>query len=151
VTSSIDIALWFATNLWKNDKGLATYRKKTETEWDSDPSRWPVIYACQQITHSLGMSLQKCKELEEFGLKAERPGRQKASFFHGGHGDHQNRLAETAVCMFRLRPGVWPTSATYEALFPSPENDPAYAAMLLFADKAAYHSVGSDKVARYAH
>jgi hypothetical protein len=97
------------------------------------------------------MSLQKCREIEELGLKAERPERQKASFFHGGHSDHQNRLAETVVCMFRLKPGMWPTNATYDILFPPPEKDTAYAAMLRFADTAEYHSVGSNKVARYAH
>jgi hypothetical protein len=151
VTNSTDIAIWFATNLYKITDGLASYRKKPEDEWGEDPVRWPVVFACQQVTNSLGMSLQKCRELSDFGLIAMRPERQKASFFHGGHSDHQNRLAETVVCAFRLRPGAWPTSASFTELFPRPDEDPAYAAMLAFADKPAYASFGAREVARYQY
>jgi hypothetical protein len=151
VTSSTDVAIWFATNVWQNVGGWATYRKKTETEWDEALIRWPVVFACQQVTHSVGMSLQKCRELREFGLTALRPERQKASFFYGGHSDHQNRLAETVVCAFRLKPGKWQTSAKYEELFPRPEEDRAYAAMLKFAETTAYHPFGANEVARYAY
>jgi hypothetical protein len=54
-------------------------------------------------------------------------------FFQGGHSDHQNRLAEAVVCIFRLAPGLYPTHSTFESLFPSPEDDPAYSIMLRFA------------------
>ena len=151
VTTSTDIAIWFATNVWSKAGNWATYRRKTEAEWGDDPVRWPVVFACQQVTHSLGMSLQKCRELSGFGLSAVRPDRQEASFFHGGHSDHQNRLAETVVCVFRLKPGSWRTHASYEQLFPPLEEDPAYAAMLQFASTAAYQPLGADKVARYSY
>ncbi|NEJ01297.1 FRG domain-containing protein [Rhizobium ruizarguesonis] len=149
VTSSLDIATWFATNIWKNDGEWAIYEKKAESTWGEKPENWPVIFACQQITHSLGMSLQSCKELTEFGITALRPERQAASFFHGGHGDHQNRLAETVVCAFRLRPGPWVTRASYADLFPAPEEDSAYKTMLLFRDYRMFASRGAGKVARY--
>lgn len=151
VTSSMDIAIWFATNVWHNSGGVASYRKLTRDEWADDPGSWPVVFACQQITHSLGKSLQRCEDLSEFGLTAERPLRQKASFFHGGHSDHQNRLAETVICAFRLAPGEWLTSATYEELFPQPKDDLAYRIMLSFSAEPAYQRFGANEVARYSY
>lgn len=148
VTSDIDIALWFATNKWSPGPP-ATYTPMGPGDWGPDPNKWPVVFACQQVTHSTGMSLQGCSELEAFGLGAQRPLRQKASFFLGGHGDHQNRLGEAVVCAFRLRPGDWPTRATFNDLFPPPGLDPAYAAMLRFAESPQFRSLGADQVARY--
>jgi hypothetical protein len=95
------------------------------------------------------MSLQGCRELDAFGLNALRPLRQKASFFLGGHGDHQNRLGEAVVCAFRLLPGRWPTRASFDDLFPPPNADPAYDAMLRFAECPQFRSLGADQVARY--
>jgi hypothetical protein len=57
VTSDVDVALWFATNKW-SEGPPASYRTLTSDEWGADPARWPVIFACQQVTHSTGMSLQ---------------------------------------------------------------------------------------------
>ena len=148
VTNDIDIALWFATNKWFFGPP-ATYRAMSADDWGGEPETWPVIFACQQVTHSTGMSLQGCRELDAFGLGALRPQRQKASFFLGGHGDHQNRLGEAVVCAFRLKPGDWPTQATFGYLFPPPTEDPAYAAMLRFAERPQFKSLGADQVARY--
>ena len=148
VTSDIDIALWFATNKWSPGPP-ATYTTMSPSAWGLDSDKWPVIFACQQVTHSTGMSLQGCRELEAVGLGALRPVRQKASFFLGGHGDHQNRLGEAVVCTFRLKPGDWTTRATFEELFPPPDVDPAYAAMLRFAELPQFKSLGADQVARY--
>jgi hypothetical protein len=148
VTNDIDIALWFATNKWSPGPP-ATYTTMSPSAWGSDPDKWPIIVACQQVTHSTGMSLQGCRELDAFGLGALRPLRQKASFFLGGHGEHQNRLAEAVVCTFRLKPGDWTTRATFDELFPPPDVDPAYAAMLRFAELPQFKSLGADQVARY--
>ncbi|BDV33636.1 FRG domain-containing protein [Methylocystis iwaonis] len=148
VTTDIDIALWFATNKWSGGPP-ATYTAMAPGDWEREPQKWPVIFACQQITHSTGMSLQGCRELNAFGLGALRPLRQKASFFLGGHGDHQNRLGEAVVCAFRLKPGDWPTKATFDELFPPPHEDPAYAAMLRFSELPQFRSIGADQVARY--
>ena len=95
------------------------------------------------------MLLRGCEELTEFGITALRPERQSARFFHGGHRDHQNRLAETVICAFRLRPGSWRTDANYGRLFPPPEEDTAYAAMLAFRQFGLFADLGSDEVARY--
>ena len=65
---------------------------------------------------------------------AQRPTRQHARFFLGGHSDHQNRLAETVVCAFRLGPGDYETRHTFAELFPSPAEDVAYRVLLDFAD-----------------
>ncbi len=148
VTRDIDIALWFATNKWSGGPP-AIYTAMTAGDWGPDPEKWPVILACQQVTHSTGMSLQGCRELDAFGLGALRPLRQKASFFLGGHGDHQNRLGEAVVCAFRLKPGKWPTTATFDDLFPPPDEDAAYAAMLRFAERPQFRSLGAEQVARY--
>ena len=115
----------------------------------SGHDKWPVIVACQQVTRSTDMSLQSCRELGAFGLGALRPLRQKASFFLGGHSDHQNRLGEAVVCAFRLKPGDWTTRATFDELFPSPDVDQAYAAMLRFAEHSQFKSLGANQVARY--
>lgn len=149
VTTSLDVATWFATNKWTNTDDWASYEKKPVSDWSEKPDDWPVIFACQQVTHSLGMSLQSCEELTEFGITALRPERQSARFFLGGHSDHQNRLAETVICAFRLRPGPWPTDASYTHLFPSSEEDSAYAAMLAFRESRAFADYGSEEVARY--
>jgi FRG domain len=148
VTTDIDVALWFATNEW-SPGSPASYRTMIVEDWSADPTKWPVIFACQQITHSTGMSLQGCRELEAFGLSALRPQRQKAGFFLGGQSDHQNRLAEAVVCAFRLKPGSWPTKSTFDDLFPPPGEDAAYAAMLRFADHCHFASLGATEVARY--
>jgi FRG domain len=148
VTNDIDAAIWFATNKWS--PGLpASYRTMQPNDWPTDPKRWPVVFACQQVTHSVGgMALQKCASLSEFDLEALRPRRQSAMFFLGGHSDHQNRLAETVVCAFRLKPAAWPTAATFDDFFPRPEHDSAYAALLSFAAVPEFSSLGSG-VARY--
>jgi hypothetical protein len=57
-------------------------------------------------------------------------------FFQGGHSDHQNRLAEALICVFRLGPGQYATEASFEALFPPPDVDPAYRVMLDFAESS---------------
>lgn len=149
VTDDTEVATWFATNRFSTSGGLSSYTTMTRSEWGAEPSRWPVIFACQQITHSLTMSTQNCVELEMFGLPALRPMRQKASFFLGGHSDHQNRLAEAVCCAFRLAPGDWATDCDFDTLFPPPADDPAYAAMLDFAAAPEFIPLGADRVARY--
>ncbi|WP_242098703.1 FRG domain-containing protein [Sphingomonas sp. CROZ-RG-20F-R02-07] len=149
VTDDVDVALWFATNRFQTIDGISSYTTMRSCDWDDHSAEWPVIFASQQVTHSLNMSTQTCEELDKFGLPAMRPRRQKASFFLGGHSDHQNRLAETVVCAFRLAPGDWSTACTFDGLFPSPAEDPAYAAMLEFAASADFRQYGAGKVARY--
>lgn len=60
--------------------------------------------------------------------------------FLRGHSDHQNRLAETVVCIFRLTPNTYSTDCDFNSLFPSPDNDPAYKAMLEFSNLPQYKS-----------
>jgi hypothetical protein len=137
VTTSEDVAVWFATNRYskESNSGISSYDKMLSSNWADDPNRWPVVFACQTVTNSIEPSLQNCEELEEFGIKAARPERQQAKFFHGGHSDHQNRLAEAVVCVFRLRPNDYETKSTFASLFPSPEEDSAYKLMLNFAEQ----------------
>jgi len=47
--------------------------------------------------------------------------------------DNQNKLAEAVVRVFRLAPGTYETPVTFDALFPRPDDDPAYRVMLRFA------------------
>ncbi|ADE11342.1 FRG domain-containing protein [Sideroxydans lithotrophicus] len=139
VTTSIDIAVWFALNVFERDSvtGIASYKSMKIDDWPMNKPKWPVVFACQCVTESVGQSLQDCAELEEFGITAARPHLQEARFFQGGHSDHQNRLAETVVCVYRLKPGIYETEATFESLFPSPDEDPAYKLMLEFATHGA--------------
>ena len=139
VTDSDDVAVWFATNRFNKDPetGIAKYNKILAFDWADDPCKWPIIFACQIVTNSIESSLMDCQELEEFGILAKRPACQRAKFFHGGHSDHQNRLAETVVCAFRLRPNLYETTSTFDSLFPPPEEDPAYEFMLNFANRRA--------------
>lgn len=137
VTTSEDVAVWFATNRFYKEQvgGISGYNMMCSSDWAEDPNRWPVVFACQAVTNSIEPSLQNCEELEDFGILAARPERQHAKFFHGGHSDHQNRLAEAVVCVFRLRPNTYETQSTFTSLFPSPAEDAAYKLMLDFAEE----------------
>jgi len=140
ITTSDDVALWFATNIYSSEKnsGISSYRAMTPGDWPEAPEEWPVIVVCQAVTNSIQSSLHDCEELEEFGFKAQRPQAQHARFFRGGHSDHQNRLAETVVCIFRLSPNTYNTECDFNSLFPSPDNDPAYQTMLGFSNLPQY-------------
>jgi hypothetical protein len=133
VTLSVDVATWFATNMFVSDStSKASYRTLKPQDWSSDSLRWPVVFACQMVTTSTRQSLHDCHDLDDVGFGARRPDAQQAKFFLGGHSDHQNRLAECVVCVFRLRPAVYDTTETFDSLFPTPDDDPAYRLMLDF-------------------
>lgn len=100
VTRDLDIALWFATNRFGQRDRYAEDNPLMLESWPVEPSAWPVIFAIQGDSESVAGSLQQCYDLEEFGIPAARPLRQRASFFLGGHSDHQNRLAENLSCAF---------------------------------------------------
>ena len=87
-------------------------------------------------------SLHECEDLAASGFDARRPVAQDALFFQGGHSDHQNRLAEALVCVFRLTPGRYMTESSFESLFPAPNKDPAYHVMLEFAGFAFGQAFG---------
>lgn len=132
VTLSLDVATWFATNKFNFDKssGRSSYSKLTKDQWNADKSKWPVVFVFQTILNSNYGSLQDCQELNDLELEAMRPTRQSAKFFLGGHSDHQNRLAESVVCMFQLKPNDYITNLSFDYLFPSPSEDPVYKLLL---------------------
>jgi hypothetical protein len=153
VTNSVDVALWFATNVFSKDPvtGFSSYKRLQAEEWSHDPSEWPVVVACQSVTQSIQQSLHDCQELVDFGFGAERPNAQEARFFQGGHSDHQNRLAEAVVCVFRLTPGDYVTECSFESLFPSPSEDSAYRTMLEFAESEELGSPWGAFINRFHH
>lgn len=130
VTTNIEVATWFATNKYDNQNGISTYTKLSTNDWNNDKTKWPIIYVFQTILNSSYGSLQDCQEVNELGIIALRPERQKAKFFLGGHSDHQNRLAESVVCGLRLNPNEYNVNVDFEYLFPSPEEDLAYKYLL---------------------
>jgi hypothetical protein len=138
ITTSLDVALWFATNLLAFTPSAASYAAMGPGDWPVEPDDRPVLFVHQAVTHSIRPSLHDCHELDAFGYGALRPERQSARFFLGGHSEHRNRLAETLVCVLRLAPGAYVADATFERLFPSPAEDPGYALMLEFADVAGF-------------
>lgn len=132
LTDSLDIALWFATNrLVYLNNGSVTYKKVRPEEWPDDPGKWPAVFVIQGLDQSSLLSIQDIPELEELGLSALRPQRQKACLFLGAHGIHQNRLAESIACVFRLRPGIYETGFCYSYLFPTPDQDEVYRYLLI--------------------
>ena len=150
VTRSLDVAVWFATNRFTRDvNGLARYRRLGASDWPEDRESWPVVFVCQCVTHTMKKALHDCHDLAGFGLHALRPERQSARFFLGGHSDHQNRLAETVVCVFRLCPEEYATSTNFECLFPGPADDPAYSAMIEFARIPEFSMPGVAEVVQY--
>lgn len=150
VTDDLAVAAWFATQAYRTgDDGFADYTPLRAEDWPSNRADWPVVAMLQPITLSLRGSLQDCYELDSFGLVALRPKRQKARFFLGGHADHQNRLAEAIVCVARLAPGDYGSALSFEHLFPSPEEDPAYRVMLNFANYQPFWKKGQLDVARF--
>jgi hypothetical protein len=150
ITTSDEVAAWFATNRFSKDRhSVARYRGVSAADWPADPRSWPVVIACQTVTHSIQSSLHDCLELSDFGFEARRPIAQKARFFLGGHSDHQNRLAEAVICVFRLRPGNYETACTFESLFPPPSEDPAYRLMLDFATSADFGFIWGKYINRF--
>jgi len=131
-----DVAIWFATNVFSPDKttGCFRYDPLQPADWPANQEDAPVVIACQAVTNTVAPSLIECQELEEFGFSAKRPLAQSARFFHGGHSEHQNRLAETVVCVFRLHSANYELDVSFKSLFPPPEEDPAYELMLDFAE-----------------
>lgn len=131
ITSSIEVALWFATNRYSDAPGgRKTYVPMTAEDWPSQAARWPAIYIILPVTHSLRPSVWTLETDNAGAFEALRPRRQKGAFFMGAHGAHQNRMAEAVACIVRLAPGDWPCRVSYRELFPTPEEDPAAAFML---------------------
>jgi hypothetical protein len=150
ITTSDDVALWFAVNRFGKDaNGKARYQRLSAADWPDDRDAWPVIFACQTVTRSIESSLHDCHELTEFGFEARRPINQKARFFLGGHSDHQNRLAEAVVCVFRLRPGDYATTCSFDSLFPSSDVDPGYRLMLDFAQSRDFGFIWGKYINRF--
>ena len=149
ITTNPEVAIWFATNKFTQNKDFAAYTKLTINEWSDNKNNWPVVCVFQTVTHSTRGSIFDCNELDEFGLKALRPERQSAHFFLGGHHDHQNRLAETLVCLLRLNPGEYNTQVDFDYLFPSPDNDPAYEFMLKFRDEWKFKDLQLEKITKF--
>lgn len=140
ITLSDDIAAWFAVNRFDKEESSnrCEYRPMRRSDWDPSPKNWPCVLACQTVTNSIRGSLFDCEELSALGVEACRPAAQQARFFLGGHTDHQNRLAEALVCIFRLVPGEYLTQARFEDLFPAPEQDPAYGFLLELAESRSF-------------
>jgi hypothetical protein len=150
VTSSLDVAVWFATNrLVIGEERRAHYERMAPESWSADPGTWPVVFAIQTVSSTLSGSVRDCALLNEWGLQTLRPDRQRAKFLLGGHSDHQNRLAEAVVCAFRLAPDRYGVSVSFEELFPSPEEDPAYRAMLKFEEFRPVEQIGPYRVMRF--
>ena len=108
-----------------------------------------MIFVCQEVSHSIKGSLHNCRLLSSFAVEALRPQRQHASFFLGGHSDHQNRLAEAVVCVLRLGPGEYGTEVTYADLFPKAAEDRGYELMLNYAKNPDYELAGGKHVVAY--
>jgi hypothetical protein len=82
VTTNLDVATWFACNKFASlSDGKSTYRQLDPSSWPNDREKWPAVIVGQVVTHSLGMSLQSCEELGQFGIHALRPQRQHGLFF----------------------------------------------------------------------
>lgn len=141
ITSSLNVAIWFATNkLNFYSDGTADYKPIKEEDWPQDPKQWPVVYMIQPVTGTIIPSIRNIdigniEELTNLGINALRPERQHAFFLMGSYGVHQNRLAEALVCQVRLKPGKYETGLTYKYLFPDPENDHLYKFMLDLREK----------------
>jgi hypothetical protein len=140
ITTNPEVAVWFATNLLEIGDGHAGYTAMSADDWPKHVDDWPVVFVHQAVTHSLRGSLHDCHELDAFGFGALRPERQSARFFLGGHSDHQNRIAESVVCVLRLRPADYDTGLSFDHLFPSPDEDAGYQVMLEFAEFAGLTS-----------
>ncbi|WP_161635513.1 FRG domain-containing protein [Paraburkholderia mimosarum] len=136
VTLRPEVAIWFATNVFDRNKTTGDFRYDPlqAADWPSNQEDYPIVVVCQAVTNTVAPSLIECQELAEFGFSAKRPQAQSARFFHGGHSDHQNRLAETVVCVFRLQPANYELDVSFKSLFPPPAEDPAYQLMLDFAE-----------------
>ncbi len=151
VTTDLEVAVWFATNKFKQDNNVASYIQMNKSDWNQDKSKWPTVFVFQNVLNSTSSSLQDCVDLESIGLKALRPERQSAKFFHAAHGDHQNRLAESLVCAFRLSPNIYDIKYDFNYLFPSPEEDEAYKFMIDFSETKILDNlqVPRDKVTKF--
>lgn len=136
ITSSVEVATWFATNKFNShDDGTAEYNKMSEHDWNQDSNYWPIVYIVQPVTKIIAPSIRNIEPLTSLGVKALRPERQHAQFFMGSQGIYQNRLSEALVCQVRLKPGTYETGLKYNYLFPGPDEDPIYKFMLDLREK----------------
>lgn len=143
VTTSLEVAIWFATNEFtKIAEGQARYVPLLTNALSSNPASWPTIYIFHPVTWTQAPSIQPIYSIEKLGLDAVRPNQQAAFFFMGGHGTHLNRAAEALVAIVRLGPVQWSTGLKYRKLFPPPELDPAYRYLLEAKSRYQEHGVG---------
>jgi hypothetical protein len=131
LTRSLEVAIWFATNMFKSlPSGRATYEPMSPERWPEKKQKWPIIYFVASTDSATENSIQDIHLLERVGLIALRPKRQKALFFMGAGIAYRNRLAEAVICAVRLSPGDWRTDLSYQHLFPTADEDPALELML---------------------
>ena len=62
VTTSMDVAIWFATNKFKGGDQLASYEKFSIEDWNEDKKKWPIIFVFQNVLNSTSGSLHSCQK-----------------------------------------------------------------------------------------
>lgn len=143
VTESLQTAWWFATHLFTEESGFATY---TSHAWSALPQeKWPVIYVFWT-----GTSVR----ISNLDLPATRPGRQGALFAQGGWGLHGNLCADDLIAVIVLSPEVGVAHGNTSNLFPEAKSDPFYGELLkmkyrLTPDHPLYQAAGLQYVPDY--
>lgn len=129
LTSSLDVALFFA--LHRFDRGR--YERLALRE-DLPDRQWPVVY----LVATKAPLLHQLERIEQLGIEARRPQRQRAFLHYGGWGFHTNVCAEEVVAVAMLHPEFdAPELPTSRYLFPPPDEDPFYRRLLDLKDRAS--------------
>jgi len=124
VTTSIDIAWWFATHKYGSNYGHSFYRPHV---WEGfSIQSWPVIYVLRSGSGEY---------IGKLDLPAKRPGRQEAVFAKGGWGPHGNICVDDLIALIVLAPEIGVAPGTTTEIFPGIYEDPMYAELIKLKNK----------------
>lgn len=108
VTTSLDVAWWFATHTFHSSAERGWYAPH---DWRHlDVARWPAIYVFRSTDWA---------PIDNLELPADRPRKQAAILAHGSWGAHGNVVADDLIAILALSPTVQIAPMTTNDVFPS--------------------------------
>ncbi len=136
ITTSIEVALWFAFHEWYEYAAASSeccWYRRLVREPKSATDEYPVLYII-----ATDRDLKRDLDQVEFAeLPAVRPTRQHAYLHYGGWGLHTNICAEDVVAAVFLSELFEPPDLpSVQYLFPDEKEDPLYGELLELKRKA---------------
>ena len=127
VTTSLDVAAWFAGHQLSQDEGGRYSYAPLPHAPDAEPRRRSIVYVIAPDEHVGRQPFHRLDDHNFHRITALRPLRQHAAFFAGAIPIHFNRLAEGVVAILRFDQPPAVPHLSYEYLFPGASEDAGYA------------------------